>query len=596
MGVVDDAYKTATSGLDFENRLSRLRGAFVRRRGTFLNAQHSDWNAEKLSSQIKAELGAVDSYLKTKDSIIDGTETVSPRHLDLKVQANYHASSDANMRSALEQLYRSFRHHWIQDIVWRAVAIHNELWKSPHTPPKLETVALDELVDRRLRAVEQMTSNVNAVWTLGVGLSPFTRTWIISGPTGPWKDGFLVRNFEYPELPKDQFKDFLPQMTEWKEVGGRIVFSPPASQAPIRFPKEIRSAWAVSGGRTPWVIYQPREGRKLADVIHRMFDPPREDFLERNLLYCDMVASAIAIEALWLGLRRRDGDDDAFEAIPDGKTNYVRLGPVVRFDRRHDIDVLMADDGDPYFENLEIEFDDLQVGDFVCFWSSRLYDLLFSVGAWGNEFSYVMDVDLDQNGKVRILANGPQIKVAGHGLGTMLYNEMAASLIDWIKLALLPAYFPIDSGVTGAATNFKIHTGAVVELWHPYEAFDRPGAWWIRIPKSMWHDEWDFATVADALKAMPRTIAHDMASGGTGYTGPVEIDALYFPLYEPTVARSAVDRDSWSAYLRQRKADPTFRARSSTLNRITVDGQLAPGLYYRGAQTKIPVVRPRPRT
>lgn len=63
MSVVDDAYKTMTSDLDFSNPLRRLHDGFVRRRGTFLNAQpqHSNWSAEMLSNQVKAELNAVDS-------------------------------------------------------------------------------------------------------------------------------------------------------------------------------------------------------------------------------------------------------------------------------------------------------------------------------------------------------------------------------------------------------------------------------------------------------------------------------------------------------------------------------------------------------
>ena len=59
-------------------------------------------------------------------------------------------------------------------------------------------------------------------------------------------------------------------------------------------------------------------------------------------------------------------------------------------------------------------------------------------GPWGNEFSHVMDIDVDgSTGKVRITAGGPQIWLAGHGIHTVLYNSMAENLVKWIGAGLL---------------------------------------------------------------------------------------------------------------------------------------------------------------
>ena len=106
-------------------------------------------------------------------------------------------------------------------------------------------------------------------------------------------------------------------------------------------------------------------------MIGRMLHSPRGDFRDRNWLFCDMVGCAVNLRALWLGLHRRYGNDNLFEQITN-KTDYTNLGPVVRFDEVRDLDMLMCDDKDPLFENTDIDIDDLQVGDFVCFWSSRI--------------------------------------------------------------------------------------------------------------------------------------------------------------------------------------------------------------------------------
>ena len=205
-----------------------------------------------------------------------------------------------------------------------------------------------------------------------------------------------------------------------------------------------------------------------------------------------------------------------------------------------------------------------------------------------------MGIDVDgKTGEVRVLANGPQVWVAGHGVSTVLYADMASHLITWISVALFPLYGIISSELSARPSSKEVKTpmGTTLVLWSPYEAFDRPGAWWIRIPKTIWHDEWDYPDVPAVLAAVPRTVAKE--AGGTGYNPP-EDDTVYFPLFEPFVAEASTDSNSWQAYLRQRKADAAFRAPGGL--RMTIpDGRTTSGLYYRGANTKIPVVRPRPR-
>jgi hypothetical protein len=577
MSIVDDAFKTAAAGLDFKRYIDRLRGAYVRRRAELLHHGNVGWSAAKIASQITAELAVVSDYIKRKEPLIQGTETTTPAHLDLREARKV----KEGVVDGEPWVYLGNRKVWVVQIVWRAVAIHPNLWQNSGSPPNLRKEALDDILDRRLRAVEQLHCNVNSG---GYQVSASGRQWAVQGPQGPWSDGFLVRNFEYPFLPKAPFKDVLPSMTGWRDVGSMVLFSG------VRVPQRIRGAWKlqVSRGGTAWVVYQSSQPLKHSDVFRMMFAPPRKDFFDRNWLYCDMVGSAVNIEALEFAIQRRPGDHTDFDTVMN-QPGYVNLGPVVQFDGPHDLDILMCDDKDPFFENVDIDLDDLQVGDFVCFWNSRVYDLL-AHGAWGNEFSHVMHVDINgESGKALSGTDGPQILLAGHGISLTSYSAMAAELIRSVKGYLDSLRISISNTQADSATT---PLGGKLIRWAPYEPFIPPGAWWLEIPKAIWHDKWAYATVDDVLKSVPRTVA--LEAGGTGYQAPPDKEAVYFPLFEPAVTQTDADGDSWRAYLRKRREDANFRV-FHQLKELAVDGRLAPGLYYRGSQAKIPVVRPRVR-
>jgi hypothetical protein len=326
-----------------------------------------------------------------------------------------------------------------------------------------------------------------------------------------------------------------------------------------------------------------------ADIVEFLFTP-KTDFWDRSWLYCDQVGSLVNLEALWFGLKRRTKDDKAFNDVMN-KADYVRLGPVVG---GHDTDHLMSDDQDPYFENVDIDFEDLQVGDFVRFWNSRIYALLppYS-GAWTSEFSLVMALDMDgKSGTIpKPASGGPQVWLSGHGVSKKLYSALATETTDALVQRFRAARALLPSDRT---TNSVTDQGQRYVRWSPYEDFESPGAWWVEIPSSQWQDHWGYTNQDQVLKSVPRTVAAE--SGGAGYHPPPDTNAVYFPLFEPEVPQTDADGDSWRAYLRLRKANANFRTRSSTLKSIAVDGRLAQGLFYRGSKGQVSVVRPRVRT
>jgi hypothetical protein len=573
-------------------------GGFVRRRAEALHKQKPSADGLTLAVDIMAERAHITSYITQRvGDFLQDRDRRNPKHLNLETMSKVTKTTPDTTKAATEKAYRNNRSEWIWQIVWRAMAIHADLlWKSATTPRELEEAALDEILDRRLRAVEHLHCNVNS-GGIATGLLSPDRKWKITDEDGPWKDGVLVRNFEYPYIPKAPFKKLFEQglMPEWADHGDLLKLTPQdTKKADVHFPDRVRDAWLVLKDPVTgdeWPTLQLSSTVKHEDVFREMFDDPRENFFSRNWLYCDQTGSAANIEALEFGIKRRSGSKTNFETAMTTK-NYVRLGPVVRTHREKNSGHLMSDDNDQFFENIFIDLHDLQVGDFVCFWNNHLYDLIAS-GPWRSEYSHIMDIETEIDGKIATTALGPKISLSGHGMLTTIYSDMATELANHITLIIDNLRIRLKTALTNNTTIPTTLKGQKLVQWAPYEAFDSPGAWWIEIPKDIWKKKWIYPTADEAVKSVPRTITKE--TGGTGYTAPPDPDAIYFPLFEPQVSQVGSDGDSWRAYLNKRKADAAFRA-PTKLNDLKADGRLVQGLYYHGStQTTIPVVRPKVR-
>lgn len=595
MSVVDEAIERKFADLDLDVRADRVIAYFIRKRAKKIF--RPVMSADNLVARIDAESAVVRAYIATKDPLVTGQDSKTPPHLDLEDVAKITVSAapgDVMAMSAVVRagVYQTNRKRWISEIVWRAVAIHDELWKSS-TPPELNVEALDEIFDRRLRVVEHMTCNVN---TNGYFIDESLRRWSISGVSGPWKDNARVRVVEYPVIPRKPFEDLKDELlvNHWIEAAGDFRYRD-ANGIETHFRSDIAPSWRtrMGGGGAAWVHYVPKQGVSPAEVLRRMY-MPREDFLERNWLYCDMCGSMTNLEALAFALKRRTGDDNDFDRVANKVNNpdpakydaYMALGAVVYADGPRDIGSLMADPQDPYFENTAVDPDELQVGDFTVFWNNRVYDAI-SGGAWVNEFSHVMGIDADPwKDEIKVDADGPQIWFAGHGIQTKSYAGMAAELATALGSALKWAIQQTISNVP----RFHMVNADVVK-WSPYEDFDAPGAYWVEITEKTWKDRWLFNSLDEVLASVPRTIA-DSLGGGSGYHPPPDKTAAYFPLYEPALA--SMQNDPWRTYLAARKADASFRA-PSKLEIVHVDGSMVIAIHYRGSTAKIPIVRPKVR-
>jgi hypothetical protein len=584
----------------FWGEYGRMRVFFVRRRAHFLAKQHPDWAIEpdqpKIRKRLEGDLAAVEKYVRAKvgtlsqpGPIISGVGDKTPKHLDLRVAAKTTASMSSGLVDLWSRAFRLLRRLDVICIVWRATAIHVDLWKG--SSAELETDALDEILDRRLHALEIMTYNVN-----GGEIAVQRRLWKVMGAAGPWKDGQLVRIFEYMMVPKKPFEPFLSSRPEWKEMGKNLLFHKPAlPDTPIHFPPALESQlFDYFGQRDNNVWVDLKDGALTpAEVFQRLFTPS-DDFLKRSWLFCDHVATSTQIEALRFGLERRLGNSNLFN---QKMKDYVSIGPLLQPSGFVDQDRLMSDDADPFFENILVSLEDLQVGDLVIFWNSPFYDHITG-GAWKNEFSLVTFIENDERtGEVRRAKGGLHIKLAGHGIATTTYsgmaNELAAQMVDALNAVRQEIQKVLISNPNTVLISYTHGTRAVdLVKWAPYgESFDPPGAWWLRCPKTIWQGSWGFTTTEEAAQATPLTVYKD-DNPGAGYIPPGD-DSIFFPLYEPAFPWLAYQQDSWNTYLKHRRTSDQQAPKK--LREVKINGRIVPGLLIMGKRRPVIVIRPKVR-
>src|SRR5580765_1469024 len=161
-----------------DQEADRHRGFFIWRRADFY--KETEANSDSVSKVIDDEFGAMKSLENElvndpqnpgplRKAAPDGSSTAAltsaftcdlDKHLDL-----INIASDrkgAPFDGQRKNLYQRRRVQAGIAILWRAAAIHPELWDTNTNPPTLNKEALRELIDHRLRIVERMDNQVNA--------------------------------------------------------------------------------------------------------------------------------------------------------------------------------------------------------------------------------------------------------------------------------------------------------------------------------------------------------------------------------------------------------------------------------------------------
>lgn len=567
--------------LNVGDKIDRHRGFFLRRRAEMLGSKHLDWVApsqgpayKTLSDQIESDFTAVQSYVDmkigngaSKGQITDGTDPHSPPHLDLTDLAKVKTTTSVASAKTNAANYRQRRKNRAQNIIWRAAGIETELWDGT----TLKQDAFDEILDRRLRAVERMNLQVSEASVLGGGAN-----WNRTGAHGPWKDGFRVRIFEYPRVSLE-FKAFveLAHPREWQVAHGRYEYLPTA----VRIPPPLDEHWKLdsrSDTSQGYPTILTPQGIGAAEVLDRLYAhrdgdaDSRLDWWQRNWMFCDHVMASIHVEALVFGLRRRNGNADDFDAAVVAKSRYVQLDAVFGSDAE---DNVLTTDG-KYFENSKMSQRDLQIGDHVIFWNSPIYGALVA-GDWRLENTLVMDVDSDpKEGGTRINSTSFQ----GHGVAELTYGNYIAAIGAKMGIREIQD----QAAAADSSTKSFLFNRTPIVRWSPLgDNFSAPGAWWARVP------------ILTMTPGDPKIVLAGPALGPS-YVPPPALKAgenpesfAYFPLFEPPLPGGS----PWKTYFDKRRADPQFKP--GRLRPIQIDGSVVPGLYRHFDIQPFPALRPR---
>lgn len=353
------------------NSEHRLLAAFVWHRALL----HSDaFSDSALQARVAGDLNAVSAYVQVRLGadrksgpmlpFFGGVGEGSPAHLDLVNLSRVMVSdlqvdidSQTDVRAELLRLRAAKKTHErirrFLAIVWRATFIHPQLWSNT----ALDAVALDEIVDRRLRAVERMSHNVSSIQEMhnvpeDRSIAP--STWDMSDATASrnWRDGTRVRLFEYPNVPQ-YIEDLLPpseivqlvqdftERTGVSELGedAELVYNVKREAerqylddnstvtveaiSAWRFPN-AQDAWQVSVGEGRPIVASSRTSAYRIDLrtsgsgvsaLDLAFDidgqdnglPVRADYWNRAWLACDQVIPLLFLEGLVFARRRRIG-------------------------------------------------------------------------------------------------------------------------------------------------------------------------------------------------------------------------------------------------------------------------------------------------
>jgi hypothetical protein len=391
MAAIDDVFKhfVSTKKLKvkdssvFVGWVSRQQAFFIRRRAEAIAAIVPAWiaaaNQPDLRARLDAEFTALEGFLtaqvgrgSTKGPllpVLGGNATLdkTPNHLDLKDLAQRRTGESATgktVKSRAEKLSWA-RLIKVNGIVWRAAALHPEIWTDVpgpgHTAATLAPDVLNEILDRRLHSLERMQYQVSSRGDerdddfLGAGALGWGKAFKDqgTGAYGPWKDTFRVRLFEYPRIggktadllakidpgntgriadpdtekylehvhddpshatatpPSDhrhwEWNSSAKVRLEWRVVHGSVNLT--RAKAEFRFPAVLHDDWKASPAKQYYIGLQPIAPRTGAQAIDQLFDHTRPvtDWWQRSWLWCDHTIAALHIEALLFALRRRLG-------------------------------------------------------------------------------------------------------------------------------------------------------------------------------------------------------------------------------------------------------------------------------------------------
>ena len=628
----------------------RHKALFIFRRAESIGRRHTDFGQSQIVSRVQNQLSKVDEFIKkiigpagplngyVDTSTPGGKSTAtnqqaftwtSKHHFDLENIAMTEVGRPSQKREAV-----LLRNRWVavRSIVWGAAGLHDELWSENGDGAGLVEAKLQEVLDRRLRTIERMVLQIN-------GTGKDKKEYESDGPRGEWRDGSRLRVFEYSDFPL-KLVSTSDISVIWRQIDKETVryetflgILPTATRFEDE-PVTPSPHWKLVNGddypRVPAANVSIAEG---VDVVLQS----QLDVWKRGWAYCDHAVTATHLEALRFAMERQGKGPNDFDALVRPK--QVTLSGIMKNSLRFDADGVHTIDrerlwydgvftpspprptpDDGVFDNLMLEFRDLQVGDHVMVWNHYLYNFVVIDGAWKLENSFVTRIDpvvgrWPKDGDPLVGADFMKphdrlLNFSGFGL-TGDYQFFLTELLKNFEGGFKAMYVLIKKHTkppSGPDHFVVANTMAdtLVIQWSPYATGlgNDPLPWFIFLPRILRHDETAiWPNVLTMQKNIKNSIFESGEDRGDDYQAPPETiqvqgeseerdltDGVFFPLYLPKVAGRAMP---WDEYFKLRRDSPSVVPAKMTPIQLSWD--LLPGLFRRGANQPMQVLRPRVR-
>jgi hypothetical protein len=576
-------------------------------------------NRPALIARIVHEFEQVTSFIDTKIGTPDNpltlfTSTNGAQHYDLGVLANASTLMTSAAQTKKEKEYKRRRWEYAWNICWRSTALHTQLWDE--STGNLHQDRLEELLDRRIRAVETMVCTISeAGYMMGQKFAPAINTYLGGG----WRDSMQTRGIEYPVFPAtDDIVATIPpaqisttsldRTKDYYQSQGRLYYVRHYS----RFNTTLEPRWAhdSSDYTRTYVGTDPQLAQSVALLVAGSLD-----VLDRNWMGCDLAASAVLLEALRFAmLRRSPFDDTAFTAIKASKT-FMLGRPLAETAPITHADTLMFEGASgPHFRAASELMTDLQVGDCVAYYNSIIYRALRpEPSLWVYEQSIVSDaVATPHLSDWTQVLGRPAIELCGHGLKPATTEEFSNMFVYGLNGFLDEARKAVVEALAANGTILEVvFNAAIIKRWSPYtdQVYGPPDQttdgqpsqmyddhihivkpWWVVVAKSSYADV--YSNAAQALAGIPAT-----TRGDDGATSPLydpisnyvtDPDDILFPLWEPSITMGEAQISGWEPYFVRRRSGSV----GAKLHRTVIAASHVPGLWL-SDPTELPILRPR---
>jgi hypothetical protein len=144
------------------------------------------------------------------------------------------------------------------------------------------------------------------------------------------------------------------------------------------------------------------------NALYHIFNPPSKNKADRNKLFCQQVATIVLMDSLVA-----IDDINLLTNLANINQGYLRIGNPYGDNADPDYETFFSIDNDNQrmkFENEDIDFNDLQLGDHVHVKNHEAYNILAPDGMWQGEHAFITEITYDRKGNRKYRYHGHDFK------------------------------------------------------------------------------------------------------------------------------------------------------------------------------------------